>query len=59
VAAHPPDEADPGSTKLCAPCSALADLASHYGDPTDMAWPDPIRRCLAELIDAELKRCRG
>jgi hypothetical protein len=38
----------------CASCDALLDLASHYGDPTDKVWPDPVRRYLADAIDAEL-----
>jgi hypothetical protein len=38
----------------CASWSALIDVASRYGDPTGKLWPDPVRRHLADLIDAEL-----
>jgi hypothetical protein len=40
----------------CDSCRSLIDLASHYGDPTHMEWPDPVRRCLADVLDAELER---
>ena len=52
--AHPPDER--ASTWPCASCTALVDLASRYGDPIGREWPDPFRCCLADTIDAELKR---
>ena len=55
LAAHAPDE--PGgewSDAGCESCTALIDLASHYGDPTHMEWPDPVRRRMADILDAEL-----
>jgi hypothetical protein len=52
--AHAADE--PESTWPCSSCTALLDVASHYWDPTHMVWPDPLRRHLADLIDAELKK---
>jgi hypothetical protein len=54
VAALRDDQVEEGADWSCAACTATIDLASHYGDPTHMAWPDPIRRLLADLIDAEL-----
>jgi len=51
-AAHGADEAceDPS----CDLCTATIELASRYVDPTGKEWPDPVRRLLADTIDAEL-----
>jgi hypothetical protein len=38
----------------CPSCWATIEVASRYGDPTGMAWPDPVKRCLAEMIDAAI-----
>jgi hypothetical protein len=46
----------PGSDPACASCSALIDVASRYGDPTEKVWPNTVRRHLANVIDAELAR---
>ena len=55
LAAHAPAEPDgEWSDAACASCTALIDLGSHYGDPTHMVWPDPVRRALADVLDAEL-----
>jgi hypothetical protein len=55
VAAHPEHAPEQGP---CASCIALIDLASHYGDPTHLEGPDPVRRYLADLIDGERKRLK-
>jgi len=42
----------------CDSCWALIELASHYGDPTHMVWPDPVKRQIAQVLDeviAEMK----
>jgi hypothetical protein len=53
--AHAPTEpSGEWSDAGCPSCTALIDLASHNGDPTGMEWPDPVRRLMADLIDAEL-----
>ena len=40
----------------CSWCSDLTEQASRYGDPTGKAWPDAVRRSLADVLDVELKR---
>jgi hypothetical protein len=40
----------------CDSCRSLIDLASHYGDPTQQEWPDPVPRCMVDALDAELER---
>lgn len=42
LAAHAPTEPDgTWSDAGCTSCTALIDLASHYGDPTHMEWWTP------------------
>src|SRR5450755_3255047 len=48
-AAEGPDE-----SPSCDACRATIELASRYGDPTEKEWPDPVKRLLADTIDAEL-----
>ena len=52
VAAHRADDPDLGT---CVSCAATIELASKYGDPTGMEWPDPVRRLLADVIDETLR----
>jgi hypothetical protein len=52
IAVHRDDAAD--ADPSCAACSATIELASHYGDPTHLEWPDPVKSLLADTLDAEL-----
>lgn len=57
IAAHAAD--GPDESPSCNACSASIELASRYGDPTEKEWPDPVKRLLADTLDAELARRKG
>ena len=51
-----PAPAEEAGDWSCGSCEATIELASRYGDPTGMVWPDPVRMYLADAIDEEMKR---